>query len=116
MLVKTLEFQELLLGMKDVFNYLLEWQGVISMQMIVRDSYSELNNDKKTYEFQSGEVEIVAEDGRALFSIIPKNDSSVYISSGPFCKHGGTIFDKSLKIMPVATNAIIISREEYIEK
>jgi hypothetical protein len=78
----------------------------------IRDSFATISDDKTEYEMPSGGLEIIADDGRQLFSITLQNDGAIEISSGGgFCKHAGVMTESSpLIITARASNCIRIRR------
>lgn len=77
--------------------------------MIIRDTYGE----RKLTSVQGDCIEIMAEDGRELFSVELKEDGSIYVRASSFCKFNGEVLDTSLIVKPVASNLISVKREEY---
>ena len=76
--------------------------------MKIRDSFAILNADKTVTELPSGGLEVVGDDGRALFSL--KLDGNVLcISAGSVCRQSdGTLLDDRFVIRPVADNCVDI--------
>jgi len=72
-----------------------------------------LNGDETTYEPPSGEIEIMADDGRSLFSIRQEADGSIEVRTGSVCKQGGVILDTGILIRPHVSNSVQIFREPY---
>lgn len=82
--------------------------------MKIRDGHATLNGDKTEHEMPSGEVEIIADDGRTLLCIRLEKDGTLDVSAGVFCKHGGNLLDDRLEIRPRACNRVTIRRSIYI--
>ena len=80
--------------------------------MIVRDGYAVLNGNKEVVEMPSGSLEIVADDGRDLFSI-RLMDRGIEVSVNSCIKHDGELLEPNFKIKPRASNLIEITREPY---
>lgn len=83
------------------------------MKMIVRDSYATINGDQTTHQFSSGGIEILASDGRSLFSVRLLDDGSIDVSGGDVCKHKGTLLDDRLLISPKASNRVTLTKPAY---
>lgn len=80
-------------------------------EMIVRDGFAVINGDKTTYTMPSGELEIVADDGRPLFCLRVFG-SILEVSGGYTCKHEGVMLDDKIVVVPVASNRVDIVRNE----
>ena len=80
--------------------------------MKIRDSQAQLNGDETCYVMPSKGLEIVADDGRTLFSISLK-DNVLRVDSGAFCKHGGTLLDNEFLIAPHAANCVKLIKKVY---
>ena len=80
--------------------------------MVVRDGYAVLNGSKEVVDMSSGTVEIVADDGRDLFSIC-LTERGIEVSVSSCVKYDGELLEPSLKIKPRASNMIEITREPY---
>lgn len=62
----------------------------------------------------SNDFDILADDGRPLFSFYLKNGGNLEVSSGGLaCKHEDVMLDSSLIIAPMASNVVGISRKKY---
>lgn len=81
--------------------------------MKIRDAHALLSGDSTEQIFQSGSIEIVAEDGRALLRVTMGKDGTVRVHAGMVCKHGGKLLDDAINIRPISSNAVEISRPEY---
>lgn len=81
--------------------------------MKIRDGHATLNGDKTVHDMPSDTVDIIADDGRTLFDVTLNKDGTIRVSAGSTCKHLGVILNDSLRINPMATNCIILSRPEY---
>jgi len=84
--------------------------------MKVRDGHATINGDKTEYSIPSGTVEIIADDGRTLFSVHMQKDGAMAVRAGSVCKHGDKLLDDRLDIRPIASNAIEITRPAYPTK
>ena len=80
--------------------------------MVVRDGYAVSSGSKEVVEMPSGTVEIVADDGRELFSI-SLTERGIEVSVNGCIKHGDELLDSNFKIKPRASNLIEITREPY---
>ncbi len=80
--------------------------------MRIRDAHATLNGDKTEYDMPSGGLEIIADDGRALFSVSLAKDGVLRVKPGYHCRHDGKVFDDTFKIKPIATNLIELHRDE----
>ncbi len=83
--------------------------------MKVRDGHATVNGDPTEHTMPSGSVEIIADDGRTLFSIT-EHDGCLNIHAGMVCKHKGEILDDRLMVIPIACNRIEIRRPVYSER
>ena len=85
------------------------------MAMRIKCSHSGFTGapEAEVFEFPSKTIDILADDGRTLFCIKQKDDGSIDVSSGSFCKHNEVMLDGQLIIQPVATNVVNVSRNEY---
>lgn len=80
--------------------------------MKIRDRNASLNGDDSCYVMPSGGLEIVGDDGRALFSIEIK-DGVLNVQTGVACKHGGKVLDNRLVVIPHSANFLSIARPPY---
>ena len=80
--------------------------------MKIRDSFAVTGGDNTEYDLPNG-LEIIADDGRTLFSITLIADG-IEVSSGAFSKHGGKMLDQTLTIVPKSRSLIQIKRDEYV--
>jgi hypothetical protein len=81
--------------------------------MKVRDGFSRLNGDETRYDISSDVIEIIADDGRELFSIVLEKDGSIRVGISEFCKHNGVMLDSSgISITPIASNCFNVKRRE----
>ncbi len=62
-----------------------------SMKIKIRDSMARINGDKSFIELNG--IEIIADDGRELFSIEMDKSGWVDIHCSGFCKHNGKVYD-----------------------
>jgi len=81
--------------------------------MKIRDMHAQISGDDTVYDMPSGGVEILADDGETLICVSFGRDGEIDISSGGSCKHRGVVLDKTLIIIPRATNSIVLKREAY---
>ena len=99
-------------------------ERLIMAVMKIRDLFATLNKDKTVtqavmyelmpdIELPSGGLEVVGDDGRALFSL--KLDGNVlHISAGSVCRQSdGTLLDDRFVISPVAANCVDIIKAPY---
>ncbi len=80
--------------------------------MKIRDSHATINGDKTEYEMPSGGLEIIASDGKTLFSINLNQDGSIRVDAGSYCRHNGAILEDRFRIAPVAANVVAIFKLE----
>lgn len=80
--------------------------------MKIRDSYAEINGDKEVVEMPSGALDVVADDGRTLFSL-HLNGGVLEVSTGGLCKHGGEVLDSKIALKPKSTNEVAITRDTW---
>lgn len=84
--------------------------------MKIKCSHSGLgiSDDKpEPIEFPSNAIDILADDGRPLFSIHQNQNGTIDISVGMHCKHLGVFLDNAILVRPVASNVVRIQRTEY---
>lgn len=84
------------------------------MKIKIRDSMARINGDKSFIELNG--IEIIADDGRELFSIEMDKSGWVDIHCSGFCKHNGKVYDDKVLVSPRASNWIEIKRRLYDEK
>lgn len=82
--------------------------------MRIRDLHAQLDGDDTVIVLPSGGLEIVADDGRALF-IINLDDNVLSISGGSFCKHKDKRLENHFFVKPVASNKIDLIKREYTD-
>jgi len=83
--------------------------------MKIRDSHNLINGIDETIEFKSRTIDIVADDGRTMFSLsIDGNELTLY--AGNICKHAGAILDDRFVIKPKSGNCVTIVKTEYTGK
>ena len=80
--------------------------------MRIRDAHAAISGDMTEYGIPSNELEIIADDGRTLFSVSLANDGVLRVKAGHICQHYGKFLDDTFKIKPIATNLIELHREE----
>lgn len=81
--------------------------------LIVRDSFATLNGDNKVITMPSGGLDVVAEDGRTIFSISLKGNV-LHVDGGTVCKLGdGAVYDDRFMIRPVAGNCVDLVKTKY---
>ena len=80
--------------------------------MRIRDAHAAISGDMTEYGIPSGGLEIIADDGRTLFSVSLAKDGSLRVTAGHICQHYGKFLDDTLKIKPISTNLIELHRDE----
>jgi hypothetical protein len=75
----------------------------------VRDGLAELNGDKTVTTFPNG-IEILADDGRTLFSVMLMDGGKIEVRTAGVCKQEGRLLEDRLLISPRYPNSVIISR------
>ncbi len=80
------------------------------MKLIIRDGFATLHGFTDTYELPSGSLEIIAEDGKTLFSIQLTKEGTIKVRGGHDCQHNGATLDDTLIIKPVACNVVELQR------
>jgi len=78
----------------------------------IRDLHATVNGNDKEIIFDSGGIEIVADDGNTLFSL-RLEDNELLISSGNICKHNDAVLEDRFVIKPRAANCVDLVRVEY---
>lgn len=77
-----------------------------------RDSYATINGDNTTHDYLNG-IEIIADDGRPLFSISLLEDGSIEVSTNMVVKHNGVMLEDDMHIVPKSVCRVVIKREIY---
>jgi len=78
--------------------------------MKIRDSFAILTDNQTEYSMPNG-IEIVADDGKTLFSLSVDLDGTLEVSSGGgVVKHDTRLLDSGLMVMPRASNVVRIRR------
>ena len=72
-----------------------------------------ISNTELHDEINVREIDIIADDGRVLFTIFGYSDGGLVISSGGCVKQKGVILDNNLEITPNSVNMITVSRKVY---
>ena len=80
--------------------------------MKIRDAHAAVSGDMTEYGIPSNGLEIIADDGRTLFSVWLAKDGSLRVTAGHHCSHGGKFLDDTFKIKPISTNLIELHRDE----
>jgi len=62
----------------------------------------------------AGNLDIITEDGRNLFSIRLNKDGSIEVSAGDTCKVDGVLLDDQLRIKPIACNMVELRKPPYV--
>lgn len=83
-------------------------------KMMCRDQHATINGKPEEITVFPNGIEILAEDGKALFDIDLLEDGSIEISGGNFCKFKGKLLDDNFKIQPLAYNRIKLVRNEHV--
>lgn len=82
------------------------------MKLKIRDGHATVNGDKTEYTMPSGCLDIIAEDGRALFCITLADDGGVDISASGHCRHMKTVLEDVLLLQPRSSNVIRVYRHK----
>jgi hypothetical protein len=82
-------------------------------KMKIKNTFPVSETDIVEAVFEDGRVDIVAEDGRDLYSLRLLEDGTLEVSVSGHVKHGDKILDTTLSIKPKASNLIEISRPVY---
>lgn len=80
--------------------------------MKIRDLHAKVNGNTDVFTMTSGGLEIMADDGKTLFSMRLVGNT-LMLSAGSTCKHAGMILDDSFVIKPRAANCVDIVKSEY---
>lgn len=81
--------------------------------MKIRDCHATLNGDKTTYTMPSGGLEILADDGRTLFSVRMEEGAEISVWSGSYCKHNRKLWQDRFVIVPHASNVVHFRKLEH---
>lgn len=98
---------------RDITHHVRQGEGERMNKLIIRDGFATINGDKTVCEMPSGSLEIVAQDGRTLFSISIDSEGAIIIWGGSVCKHHERILDDKLILFPVSSNKVCIARPEH---
>lgn len=79
----------------------------------IRDAHATINGDTTETAYDTGSIEIIADDGRCLYGIRLVDGCKIEVSTGSICKSDGALLDDRLIIQPNSSNRITISRPEY---
>jgi len=82
--------------------------------MKVRDSFATLNKDETVTNMPSGGLDIIADDGRSLFSLRLAKDGTLEVYGGVYCKHAGLTLDGVISVIPRAANLIYVRKERIV--
>ena len=77
--------------------------------MLIKDSIEQ----SAPVSIESNSLDILAEDGRPLFTINELVDGSIEISTSTVCKYKGKLLDSKLVVIPKSSNCIVAARMEY---
>lgn len=81
---------------------------------VIQIRHSEMPREHKPMQILGGEIEIVSDDGRALFAIRQLPNGSIEISTGLACvKHNDIVLDSALAVLPKGNGTIIVTRLPY---
>lgn len=72
-----------------------------------------ISNTETHNEIDVREIDIIADDGRVLFTIFGYSDGGLEISSGGCVKQKNIILDSTIEISPKAADIITVSRKPY---
>lgn len=81
-------------------------------KMKVRDSHATINGDTAEFEMPSGGVDIIAEDGRTLFSLT-LDDNQLRVSVSGHCKQNGAVLEDTIFVVPKCSNVVHVGRFVY---
>lgn len=80
--------------------------------MKIRDLHATINGNTEIFTMPSGGIEIIADDGKTLFSLRLEGNS-LLLSSGQTCKHNGEVLRDDFMIKPRASNCVDIVKTKY---
>lgn len=83
--------------------------------MKIRDGFAIINGNKEVITMDSGSLDIIADDGRTLYSINLTKEGHLEIDFGTICKFNGLLLDDRGCIIPRAANCFTVQRFEYKE-
>ncbi len=72
-----------------------------------------ISNTKVLDEIDVREIDIIADDGRVLFTVFENIYGELEISSGACVKHNSIMLDSALEISPRSSNVITVGRKVY---
>ncbi len=79
--------------------------------LTIRDSFAEINGDKTVYDLPSGSLDIIAQDGRTLFSIkVVEEGTGIEVYAGSTVKVNRELFSESVSVRPRSSNIVHILR------
>lgn len=82
----------------------------MAVKMIVRDADSVKNGESKTVAIASGTLDVVADDGRTLFSLTLQPDGGLLVTGGVPAKHGGLLLSEKITIEPRDRARVVVRR------
>jgi len=80
--------------------------------MKIKDSFSSVTKNEAVLEVSTS-IDILADDGRQLFSVTENSDGSIEIRTGINCVHNETLLDTAFVLEPKTSNSVVIRRKEY---
>ena len=82
--------------------------------MVIRKLYAHLDGDKTEIDVGAG-LEIIARDGRALFSVRETGDGTgIEVSASQLIKDkAGDLYDEKIAVRPRASNVVFVFRLPY---
>lgn len=69
--------------------------------------------DGQFKDFDVNNIDIIADDGRDLYSIVGSKSGIIDIDANITAKHDGEMLDTALLVSPVSRNRIQIERKKY---
>lgn len=82
--------------------------------MRIRDTDAPLNGDKTVHDIGTNRIDILGDDRGQLFCITLHEDGILEVRANQSCRvNGGPSLDNMLRINPVSSSTIRISREVF---
>ncbi len=81
--------------------------------MNTRDLHAKVNGREEVIIFPSGGLEILADDGKTLFSVRLEGNELI-ITGGNMCNHKGNLLDDTFVIKPRSPNCVNLVKVEYV--
>ena len=83
------------------------------MNIKLKATYPVNEDENKEIVIENNSIDILADDGRTLYSLELNEDGQLTVSTSSTVKVNEKILDSQVIVKPKASNVVKISREEY---